>query len=99
MNDGVETPPHELMAAHWGGLVIVAEVLVIEGLGDYADELLGDVVGEEISEVHYRRIVFATEPGLFLALALSAYIAVIATRYLFACTEVLPKSVFEERLA
>ena len=78
--------------------MIVADVLVIEGLGDYADELLGDVVGEEISEIHYACVILATEPGLFLALALSAYVAVIATRYLFSSAEVLPKSVFEERL-
>ena len=81
------------------GLMIVADVFVIEGLGDYADELLSDVVGEEITEIHYACVILATEPRLFLALALSTYVAVIATRYLFSCAEVLPKSVFEEGLA
>ena len=70
--------------------MIVTDIFVIEGLGDYADELLGDVVGEEITEIHYRRIVFATEPRLFLALALSANVAVIASWYLFSSAEVLP---------
>ena len=86
-------------AAHWGGLVIVADVFVIEGLGYYSDELMGDVVGEEISEIHYACVILATEPGLFLALALSADVAVIASWNLFSCAEVLPKSVFEEGLA
>ena len=70
--------------------MIIADVLVIEGLGDYTDELLGDVVGEEITEVHYACVILATEPRLFLALAFSAYVSVIATRYFFSCAKVLP---------
>ena len=81
------------------GLMIVADVFVIEGLGDNSDELLCDVVGEEISEVHYACVILATEPGLFLALALTSYVTVVASWYLLACTKVLPKSVFEKGLA
>ena len=78
--------------------MIITDVFVIEGLGDYTDELLGDVVGEEISEVHYACVILATEPRLFLALALTSYVAMVATRYLFACAKVLPQAVFEECL-
>ena len=70
--------------------MIIANVFVIEGLGDHADELLGDVVGEEITEVHYTCVILATEPGLFLALALTPYVASVSTRYLLSCAKVLP---------
>ena len=78
--------------------MIVADVFIIEGLGDNTDELLGDVVGEKISEVHYACVILATEPRLFLALALTSYVAMIPSWYLFSCAKVLPKSVFEECL-
>ena len=79
--------------------MIVADVLVIEGLGDNTDELVGDVVGEEVAEVHDRGVVFSGEPRLFLALAVASDVTVIASWNLFACAEVLPKAVFEEGLA
>ena len=95
------------MAAYCGGrrppprmgLVIVTDVFVIEGLGDNADELVGDVVGEEVAEVHDGGVVFSGEPGLFLAFPISANVAVVASWNLFACAEVLPKAIFEEGLA
>ena len=79
--------------------MIVADVLVIEGLGDNTDELVGDVVGEEVAEVHDRGVVFSAEPRLFLALAVAADVAVVASWYLLSSAEVLPKAVFEEGLA
>ena len=78
--------------------MIVADVLVIEGLGDNANELVGDVVGEEVAEVHDGGVVLAAEPRLFLALAVASDVALVATGYLLACAEVLPKTVFEESL-
>lgn len=80
-------------------LMIVADVLVIEGLGDNTDKLVGDVVGEEVAEIHDGGVVFSGEPRLFLALAFTADVAVVATRNLLSCAEVLPKAVFEEGLA
>ena len=70
--------------------MIVADVFVIEGLGNHTDELLGDVVGEEITEVHYACVILAAEPGLFLAFAFSADVASVSTRYLLSSTEILP---------
>ena len=80
------------------GLVIVAEEFVIEGLGDDADELVGDVVGEEVAEVHDGGVILAAEPRFLFALALTTDVTVVAARNLFACAEVLPKAVFEEGL-
>ena len=79
--------------------MIVADVLVIEGLGDNANELVGDVVGEEVAEVHDGGVVLATEPRLLFALSFSADVALVASWYLLACAKVLPKTVFEEGLA
>ena len=79
--------------------MIVADVLVIEGLGNNANELVGDVVGEEVAEVHDGGVVLAAEPRLFLALAVAADVTVIASWNLLSCTKVLPKAVFEESLA
>ena len=81
------------------GLVIVADVLVIEGLGDNADELVGDVVGEEVAKIHDGGVVFSGEPRLLFALSFSADVAFITSWNLFTSTEILPKAVFEEGLA
>ena len=78
--------------------MIVAEVLVVQGLGDDADKLVGDVFGEEITEVHYRGVVFAREPRFLFALAIAADVAVVATRNLFSGAIVLPKAVFKKCL-
>ena len=78
--------------------MIVAEVFVIEGLGDDTDELVGDVVGEEVAEVHDGSVVLTAEPGLLFALAFTADVAMITSWNLFARTEVLPKTIFEESL-
>jgi len=80
-------------------LVIVAEVFVVQGLGDDADELVGDVVGEEITEVHDGSVVFSGEPRFLLSLAVTADVAVITSWDFFTSTKVLPKAVFEEGLA
>ena len=95
------------MAAYCGGrrppprmgLVIVTDVFVIEGLGDNADELVGDVVGEEVAEVHDGSIILTAEPGLLFALAFTSDVAMITSWDLLASTEVLPKAIFEEGLA
>ena len=79
--------------------MIVADVLVVEGLGDNADELVGDVVGEEVAEVHDGGVILATEPRLFLALAVASDVAMISSWNLFTRTEVLPKAIFEKGLA
>lgn len=79
--------------------MIIADVLVIDGLGDNADELVGDVVGEEVAEVHDGGVVLAAEPRLFLALAVVADVAMITSWYLFSSAEILPKTIFEESLA
>ena len=79
--------------------MIVADVLVVEGLGDDTDELVSDVVGEEVTEVHDGSVVLTAEPGLLLALAFTADVALVSTRNLLARTEVLPKAIFEEGLA
>ena len=78
--------------------MIVAEMLVVKGLGDDADELVGDVVGEEITEVHDGSVILAREPRFLLSLAVTADVAVVATRDLLASAEVLPKAVFKESL-
>ena len=79
-------------------LVIVAEMLVVKGLGDDADELVGDVVGEEITEVHDRSVILAREPRFLLSLAVTADVATVATGDLLAGAIVLPKTVFKESL-
>lgn len=79
--------------------MIVADVLVVECLGDDTDELVSDVVGEEVTEVHDGSVILTAEPGLLLALAFTADVAMITSWNLFARTEVLPKAIFEEGLA
>ena len=79
--------------------MIVADVLVVEGLGDDTDEPVSDVVGEQVTEVHDGSVVLTAEPGLLLALAFTADVAMITSWNLFARTEVLPKAIFEEGLA
>ncbi len=78
--------------------VIVAEMLVVQGLGDDADELVGDVVGEEITEVHDGSVILAREPRLFFALSFSADVAFITSWNLLAGAIVLPKTVFKKSL-
>ena len=80
-------------------LVIIAHILVVECLGDDTDELMSDVVGEEVTEVHDGSVVLTAEPGLLLALAFTADVAMITSWNLFTRTEVLPKAIFEEGLA
>ncbi len=79
--------------------MIIAHILVIECLGDDTNELMSDVVGEEVTEVHDGSVVLTAEPGLLLALAFTADVAVITSWNLLASTEVLPKAIFEEGLA
>lgn len=79
--------------------MIVADVLVVDGLGDDTDELMSDVVGEEVTEVHDGSVVLTAEPGFLFALAFTADVALVSTRNLLARTEVLPKAIFEEGLA
>ena len=79
--------------------MIVAHILVVECLGDDTDELVSDVVGEEVTEVHDGSVVLTGEPGFLLALAFTADVAVITSWNLLARTEILPKAIFEEGLA
>ena len=78
--------------------MIVAEVLVVQGLGDDADKLVGDVVGEEVAEVHDGGVVFSGEPLLLFALAVAADVTIITSWNLFSGAIVLPKAVFKESL-
>ena len=78
--------------------MIISHIFIIESLGDNADELVGDVVGEEVAEVHDGSVVFAAEPRFLFALAFTADVTLVATRNLLAGTEVLPKTIFEESL-
>ena len=78
--------------------MVIANEFVIECLRHDPDKLFGGVFGEEVAEVHHRSVVFAAEPRLFYALALTSDVSVVATGNLFACTEVLPKAVFEKTL-
>ena len=80
-------------------LVIIAHILVVKCLGDDTDELVSDVVGEEVTEVHDGSVVLTAEPGLLLALAFTADVAMITSWNLLTRTEVLPKAIFEEGLA
>lgn len=80
-------------------LVIIAHILVVKCLGDDTDELMSDVVGEEVTEVHDGSVVLTAESGLLLALAFTADVTMITSWNLFARTEVLPKAIFEEGLA
>ena len=79
--------------------MIIAHILVVKCLGDDTDELMRDVVGEEVTEVHDGSVVLTAESGLLLALAFTADVALVSTRNLLARTEVLPKAIFEEGLA
>ena len=79
-------------------LVIIAHILVVECLSDDADELMSDVVGEEVAEVHDGSVILTAEPGFLLALAFTADVAMVSTRNFFTRTEVLPKAIFEEGL-
>ena len=56
-------------------LMIVANILVVEGSSDDADKFVGDVVGEEVAEIHDGSVVLTTEPGFLLALALTPDVA------------------------
>ena len=80
-------------------LVIIAHILVVKSLGDDTDELVSDVVGEEVAEVHDGSIILTAEPGLLFALAFTSDVAMITSWDFLASTEVLPKAIFEERLA
>ena len=79
-------------------LVIIAHILVVKSLGDDTDELVSDVVGKEVTEIHDGSVVLSGEPGFLLALAFTADVALVSTRNLLASTEVLPKAIFEEGL-
>ena len=79
--------------------MIIAHILVVKSLGDDTDELVSDVVGEEVTEVHDGSVVLTAEPGLLLALAFTPYVAMITSWNLLTRTEVLPKAIFEEGLA
>ena len=79
-------------------LVIIAHILVVKSLGDDTDELVSDVVGEEVAEVHDGSVILSGEPGLLLALAFTSDVAMITSWNLFTRTEVLPKAIFEEGL-
>lgn len=79
-------------------LVIIAHILVVERLGDDTDELVSDVVGKEVAEVHDGSVVLTGEPGFLFALAFTPDVAMITSWNLLARTEVLPKTIFEERL-
>ena len=79
--------------------MIIAHILVVKSLGDDTDELVSDVVGKEVAEVHDGSVVLTGEPGLLLALAFTADVAMITSWNLLASTEVLPKAIFEEGLA
>ena len=79
-------------------LVIVAEMLVVQGLGNDADELVGDVVGEKITEVHDGSVILAREPRFLLSLAVAADVATVATGDFLAGAIVLPKTVFKKTL-
>ena len=79
--------------------MIIAHILVVKSLGDDTDELVSDVVGEEVAEVHDGSIILTAEPGLLFALAFTADVAMITSWNFFTRTEVLPKAIFEERLA
>ena len=79
-------------------LVIVAEMFVVQGLGNDADELVGDVVGEEITEIHDGSVVLAREPRFLFAFAVMADVAVITSWNLLASAIVLPKTVFKKTL-
>ena len=78
--------------------MIIAHILVVECLGDDTDELVSNVVGKEVAEVHDGSVVLTGEPGFLFALAFTADVAMIASWNLFTRTEVLPKAIFEEGL-
>lgn len=48
---------------------------VVKCLGDDTDELVSDIVGEEVTEVHDGSVVLTAEPGLLLALAFTSDVA------------------------
>ena len=79
-------------------LVIIAHILVVKSLGDDTDELVSDVVGEEVAEVHDGSIILTAEPGLLFALAFTSAVAMITSWDFLARTAVLPKAIFEEGL-
>ena len=81
-----------------GRLVIVANILVVEGSGDDADKFVGDVVGEEVAEIHDGSVILSGEPRFLLALALTPDVSGVASWDFLSSAKVLPKSVFEEGL-
>ena len=78
--------------------MVVPKVLIVKTLCDHAHKLLRHVVGKEVTQVHYARVILAREPRFLLALALTADVTFIPSWYLFACSKVLPKTVFQKRL-
>ena len=79
-------------------LVIVANILVVEGSSDDADKFVGDVVGKEVAEIHDGSVILSGEPRFLLALALTSDVAGVASWNFLSGAKVLPKSVFEEGL-
>ena len=78
--------------------MIVANILVIEGSSDDADKFVGDVVGEEVAEIHDGSVVLTTEPRFLLAFTLTSDVSGVASWDFLSSAKVLPKSVFEEGL-
>ena len=62
---------------------------VIKCLGDDTDELVSDVVGEEVTEVHDGSVILTREPWLLLALAFTADVE----SFLLGCMALLHKIV------
>ena len=53
---------------------------VIKCLGDNTDELVSDVVGEEVTEVHDGSVILKAEPWLLFALAFTSDVTLVSTR-------------------
>lgn len=78
--------------------MVVSHIFVIQGLCYDPDKLASDVVRKKVAEVHDRSVVLTAKPWFLLSLSFTPDVAMITSWNLFASTEVLPQTIFEEGL-
>ena len=78
--------------------MIVSELLGINSVCDDTTELTTEGLLHELLDVHERGEILAAEPMAFFADLQFAKIATVAARNFFACTIILPDTIFEESL-
>lgn len=74
------------------------ESFVIKTIGYYTLKLATEVIGEEITNVHHRWIVFLREPPATLAFLFTTDVPGVSSWRFFACAIVLPMTIVEDHV-